>query len=210
MRKREVRRSRGAELFLALALAVGPGHAAPAKAGEAPFTVREVRGEPQVRLSPTLAREVQRRFAAYRVPGAADEDPQLRALCVAACLTKPVRQSELYDALAQALSRHGPPAAPEPAQQPAAGPASLRPLRVLLAEDHPVNQRVAAHMIERLGHHVTIAGDGRQAVEACALADYDLVLMDLQMPVMDGFEALRALREGTSYGPGRDDSEGGD
>jgi PAS domain S-box-containing protein len=127
--------------------------------------------------------------------GRPEDVPQCRALGIAACLTKPVRQSELYNALTQALPRHGPSAAPEPAREPAAEPAPGGTLRVLLAEDHPVNQRVASHMLEKLGHHVTIAGDGRQAVEACAAADYDLVLMDLQMPVLGGFEALRALRD---------------
>ncbi len=71
-------------------------------------------------------------------------------------------------------------------------PATAR--RVLLAEDNPVNQRVAAVMLERLGCHVTLVGDGRGAVEAVRTQVFDLVLMDCQMPVMDGFEATEAIR----------------
>jgi len=66
--------------------------------------------------------------------------------------------------------------------------------RVLLAEDQPVNQRVAQAMLEQLGCRVDIAADGRRAVQACTEKDYDLILMDCQMPEMDGFEATRAIR----------------
>jgi two-component system sensor histidine kinase/response regulator len=66
--------------------------------------------------------------------------------------------------------------------------------RILLAEDQPVNQRVAQAMLEQLGCRVDIAADGRRAVQACIEKDYDLVLMDCQMPEMDGFEATRAIR----------------
>src|SRR5688500_9621764 len=66
--------------------------------------------------------------------------------------------------------------------------------RILLAEDQPVNQRVAQAMLEQLGCRVDIAADGRCAVQACTEKDYDLILMDCQMPEMDGFEATRAIR----------------
>jgi CheY-like chemotaxis protein len=66
--------------------------------------------------------------------------------------------------------------------------------RILLAEDQPVSQRVAQAMLEQLGCRVDIAADGRRAVQACIEKDYDLVLMDCQMPEMDGFEATRAIR----------------
>jgi CheY-like chemotaxis protein len=67
-------------------------------------------------------------------------------------------------------------------------------LRVLLAEDNRVNQRVAGRFLERLGHTVTLANDGREAVAAFEAAAFDLVLMDVQMPEMDGFEAVAAIR----------------
>ncbi len=67
--------------------------------------------------------------------------------------------------------------------------------RVLVVEDHPVNQRVMQSMLERWGIEVTIAADGKLALEALRGTSFELVLMDCQMPVMDGFEATRRLRE---------------
>ena len=69
-----------------------------------------------------------------------------------------------------------------------------RPLRVLLAEDNPVNQRVAVRMLEKRGHTVLVAGTGRSALEAHATYEFDLILMDVQMPELDGFEATAAIR----------------
>jgi signal transduction histidine kinase/ActR/RegA family two-component response regulator len=74
-------------------------------------------------------------------------------------------------------------------------PAAGRSLRVLLAEDNKINQRVAGRFLERLGHRVTVANDGREAVERYRQEPFDLVLMDVQMPEMDGFEAVSAIRE---------------
>jgi two-component system sensor histidine kinase/response regulator len=67
--------------------------------------------------------------------------------------------------------------------------------RILLAEDNVVNQRVAAGVLERKGHHVTVVGNGREAVAAMETQSFDLVLIDVQMPDMDGFEATRLIRQ---------------
>ncbi len=69
-----------------------------------------------------------------------------------------------------------------------------RSLRILVAEDHPVNQQLILRLLERRGHTITLAGDGRQAVEAYGRDAFDLIIMDVQMPVMDGFEATAAIR----------------
>ena len=79
---------------------------------------------------------------------------------------------------------------------------SSKSLRILLAEDNPVNQKVAGRLLERMGHRVDIAPDGEQAVAAAMRGAYDLVLMDCQMPRMDGYTAARAIRQaGPAAGP---------
>jgi CheY-like chemotaxis protein len=67
-------------------------------------------------------------------------------------------------------------------------------LRILLAEDNAINQKIASHVLEKQGHHVTVAADGRQALATLDQAHFDVVLMDVQMPEMDGFETTAAIR----------------
>jgi two-component system, sensor histidine kinase and response regulator len=118
-----------------------------------------------------------------------------RDLGIAAYLTKPVRQAELLDAILTALGT-------KPIKE--ATPAlvtrhSLREngphLRILLVEDNPVNQALAVRLLEKRGHTVAVAGNGKEALAALEKQSFDLVFMDVQMPEMDGFEATAAIRE---------------
>jgi CheY-like chemotaxis protein len=71
----------------------------------------------------------------------------------------------------------------------------LKKLEILLAEDHPINQRVVQLILQPMGVALTVVGNGQEAVEACEARRFDLILMDMQMPVMDGLAATRAIRE---------------
>jgi two-component system, sensor histidine kinase and response regulator len=108
-------------------------------------------------------------------------------------LMKPVKQSELFDAIVTSLgmTRHAEP----PAGEPVATPVETRPLRILLAEDSYPNQRLAVGVLSKWGHHVTVANNGLQAVAALDSGSFDLVLMDVQMPEMDGYQATAVIRE---------------
>jgi len=117
-----------------------------------------------------------------------------RELGIAAYLTKPITQAELWEALLMVLPTPTSTTAPAPLVTRHALRESRRPLRILLAEDNPVNQRLAVRLLEKQGHTVVVAGDGQAAVAAVAQQRFDVVLMDVQMPVLDGLEATAALR----------------
>jgi len=124
-----------------------------------------------------------------------------RSLGLVAHLVKPVKASELLRAISTVLGNsqaaHDVKAetkitvVPEPPAELIAG----RVLRILLAEDNPVNQRVAVRVLEKMGHTVAVANHGGEAIAALSVARYDLVLMDVQMPEVDGFEATGIIRK---------------
>jgi len=110
----------------------------------------------------------------------------------AASLTKPVRASRLYNAIADVLALV---ASSEPPSGVTEQPrlAERHPLRVLVAEDNLVNQKIALLMLERLGYRADLVANGREAVDAVRQVPYDVVLMDLQMPELDGLDATRQI-----------------
>ena len=110
-----------------------------------------------------------------------------------AWLTKPIRQSELYLALEKALSH----AAPAEPTVPEERPGAMFSTRVLLAEDNEVNANVVVSILEKLGCAVDVATDGEAALSLSAKARYDLIFMDVHMPVMDGLTATRSIRQST-------------
>jgi CheY-like chemotaxis protein len=118
-----------------------------------------------------------------------------KELGIAAYLIKPVLQSDLLEALLSVLgSREGVASSAQLVTRH-----SLRegrePLRILLTEDNTVNQRLASRLLEKEGHLVVVADDGVKALKACKENTFDLILMDVQMPVMDGIEATAAIRQ---------------
>ena len=119
------------------------------------------------------------------------DGPRVRQSGIVAYLTKPVKQSDLFDAIAAAFSR----APAKSAAKSAPVKSSVRSLRILLAEDHPVNQRVAVSLLEKRGHKVSVAANGLLALAALEEKVFDLILMDVQMPKLGGLEATAAIRE---------------
>ena len=115
-----------------------------------------------------------------------DFDPDLK-------LSKPIRPSELFNRILSIVQGRAP--APQPMPQPVAFDVESARLRVLLAEDNEINRLVAEKILQKGGFSCVTVGDGTDAVEAVQRESFDLILMDCQMPEMDGFEATRQIRE---------------
>jgi CheY-like chemotaxis protein/HPt (histidine-containing phosphotransfer) domain-containing protein len=124
----------------------------------------------------------------------ASDTARCRKVGIARHLMKPITQAELWDAILTALGSAARTHAVQPAPSPSVVQGSQRPLRILLAEDNRVNQQVALRILEKHGHAVVVVGDGQAALTALAQAQFDLVLMDIQMPVLDGLAATAAIR----------------
>ncbi|MCA9063777.1 MAG: response regulator, partial [Planctomycetaceae bacterium] len=118
---------------------------------------------------------------------------QRKGLGIANELLKPVKQSELFDAVIGALN------VPNAAERPLRGHVEpvtrVRPLQILLAEDNLANQKLAIGLLSKQGHHVTVAANGQATVDHWASGQFDVILMDVQMPILDGMEATAVIRE---------------
>ena len=114
----------------------------------------------------------------------------------AAHLNKPIKASQLYDAALTVLARSTPVLLRRRASDAQSQPemAGQFPLHILLAEDNTINQQVALHMLAQLGYRADLAANGLEVLDALRRQEYDMVLMDIQMPEMDGDEATRQIR----------------
>lgn len=127
-----------------------------------------------------------------------------RELGVSAYLTKPIKQSDLLDAITNVLAARPEDLVGRPPlitrhslreMPPPPSIAAVNPLHILLVEDNLVNQTVAVRMLEKVGHGVVVANNGKEALEVLARESFDLILMDVQMPLLDGLETTRLIRE---------------
>src|SRR5262249_31121748 len=117
-----------------------------------------------------------------------------RSLGVAGYLVKPVRQSALLNAILLAFGKRAPQEERPPVVAPAPAAPAVRPLRILLAEDNEINQIMAINLLEKWGHQLVVANNGLEALAALERQTFDVVLMDVQMPQMDGFKTTAAIR----------------
>ncbi len=125
-----------------------------------------------------------------------------RELEVSAYLSKPIRQTVLWDAVVAALTASQVPESRLPQATARNLGLCQRRMEILLAEDNAVNQKLAVRLLEKRGHAVTVAANGREAVEALQRRRFDLVLMDVQMPELDGFEATALIRRNEQQSDG--------
>jgi PAS domain S-box-containing protein len=150
-------------------------------------TIKLIRDAPKIKDIPIVV---------LATVGERGDAKRFRELGCVGYLTKPVKQSQLHDVLQAVVSG----AAPQTESDPILTWHSIKEvkkknLRILLAEDHPVNKLLALKILERGGYHADPVSSGKEALEAVKHKKYDLILMDVQMPEMDGFEATGHIRE---------------
>ena len=121
-----------------------------------------------------------------------------RNIGISAYLPKPIKQSDLLDTIMLSLGRSSIKENQIPLITRHTLRESLYHLRILLVEDNIINQKVALHILEKYGHKVTTASNGKEAISTLAKNNFDLILMDVQMPIMDGFKATRIIRKNES------------
>jgi predicted ATPase/signal transduction histidine kinase/CheY-like chemotaxis protein len=171
---------------------------------EEPFTLILVDNDMPGISGFKLAAEIRRKFPLESAPiiiltadGRREDVKMYRGMGIERCLSKPIRQDDLYKALMSVPGLSTDEAAstvPIPVAGHAIAEESGGDIHILLAEDNPANQQVALRHLTSAGYKVDMAEDGLQAVEAYKRKHYDLILMDIQMPVVDGYEAARQIR----------------
>ena len=146
----------------------------------------------ELKKFPELARSVIMMLTSSDRPGASAHCTDLG---IAATLLKPLKQSELRETIVKTLGLADRHQATLTAGQSASKPSIAQHLRVLMAEDNLINQRVATRFLNKLGHSVRVVDNGEKAIRALQEDEFDVVLMDIQLPVMDGFKATTAIRK---------------
>jgi two-component system, sensor histidine kinase and response regulator len=146
----------------------------------------------QIRLRPLMADTT---LMMLTSAGQYGDTTRCKDVGMASYLVKPVRQSELLNAIVSCLDAEHPQDLGRSSESGRTTTRTGRPLRILVAEDNPVNQKLTTRILEKRGHMPLVVNDGSEALRAFGSQTFDLILMDVQMPVMGGFDATAAIRE---------------